>query len=115
MKQITKAIKLLGTPSSDGKSVMTVDVASTMEKAESIPSKNKVLPRRNAQRLDHCIKSTAVGYAMNASPMEAVFDFARLFLDSKNPTTAQTANPDTKLTQLFDREMIRLSMMIGFS
>jgi hypothetical protein len=110
-----KAMKAFGTLLRVFRSATTVDVASTIAKAESIPSKNRTIPRRKAQKFDHFIISTAVGYAMKARPTELVFDLARLFLFSKNPTTDHTANPETKLAVLLERMMIILSMMIGFS
>lgn len=67
----------------ESRSVITVDVASTIENAESIPRKNKVELNRKVQRLAQLIKSQAVGKAIKARPAEEVLDFARLFLASK--------------------------------
>ena len=78
-KQMMKATNPLGKFFIDCKSVMTVEVASTIEKAESIPRKNKVALNRKVQRLAQGIKSQAVGKAMKANPAEEVLDLARLF------------------------------------
>jgi len=113
-KQRKKAINILGIFDPAGVSQMTVDVASTMEKAESIPSKKRVAPSIIAQRFLAGIMSQAVGYAMKARPMLDVFDLAKLSFASRKPTTVHTAKPETKLTVEFDMQMIMLSIIIGF-
>jgi len=60
-KQRTNATNILGYFFPAGVSQMTVDVASTIEKAESIPSKNSVRPRITAQTFEAGIISQAVG------------------------------------------------------
>jgi len=51
---------------------MTVEMASTMEKAESIPSMKRVRPRMPAQKLDPDMVSQAAGNATNARELELV-------------------------------------------
>lgn len=77
-KQMRNAMKPLGNFLIESNSDKTVEVASTMEKAESIPRKNNVELNRNVQKLAQSIKSQAVGKAMKANPAEEVFDLARL-------------------------------------
>lgn len=113
-KQMRNDIKPLGIFFMESRSVMTVDVASTIENAESIPRKNKVELNKNVHKFGQSIKSQAVGNAMKAKPAEDVFDFARLSLASKYPTIAQTANPEMKLTELLQMQITILSRMIGF-
>ena len=78
-KQMRNAMKPLGQFFILSKSVITVEVASTIEKAESIPRKNRVELNMKVQKLAQLIKSQAVGKAMKAKPAEEVFDWARLF------------------------------------
>lgn len=109
-----KAIKLLGQSRSVLKSDMTVAAASTIEKPESIPSMKSVVPSKKAQRFDQVIISIAVGYAMKARPTELVLDLAILFSASRKPTIDHTAKPAVILTALFEIQIIKLSIMIGF-
>ena len=74
MRQIINAMNAFGTFLHVLRSLSTVLVASTIENAESTPSKKSVMPRRNAHKFDNGIMSTAVGYAMKANPTELVFD-----------------------------------------
>jgi len=110
----TKATNILGTLPPHAVSQITVDVASMAENDESIPSMNKVEPRRNAQKFETDIASMAVGYVMKARPTPLVFVFVRSFYFSRYPTTVHTANPATKLNPQFEHEIITLSRMIGF-
>ena len=57
-----------------------VHTASTIAKEESIPSMNRVAPRIMAQKCLSFISSIAVGYAMKARPMLAVFDLSMLLM-----------------------------------
>lgn len=59
--QSTKATNAFGNFYPNAVSQMTVDVASTIEKAESIPKVNRVMLNMIAQRLGAFIKSQAVG------------------------------------------------------
>lgn len=113
-KVMRKAMNPFGTPLAISKSKMTVEVASTMENAESIPRKNSVELNMKVQKLAHGMRSQAVGKATKAKPAEEVFDLARLFFASKYPTIAQTANPEMKLTELLHMQITILSRMIGF-
>jgi len=54
-------------------SVITVEVASIIEKAESSPSVKRVIASTNVQRLGAGNVSMAVGYAMKARPILEVF------------------------------------------
>ena len=92
---------------------MTVEVASIAENEESIPSRNKVNPRRNAQKFFPLIVSMAVGYVKNARPIPAVFDSSSWPSLARYPTTVQTANPAIKLKLQLLTEITTLSRMIG--
>ena len=59
--QRTKATNILGNFLPEGVSQITVDVATTIEKAESIPSMYKVKPNNTAQKLGAAIVSIALG------------------------------------------------------
>lgn len=78
-KHKAKATNILGIFFILGASQITVEVASTIENAESIPSINKTNPRRIVQKFEPGISSIAAGYAINARPAELVFVLARLF------------------------------------
>jgi len=67
------AIFHLGTFCPYSVSLMTVEVASSIENAESIPRVNKVSERRIDQKFEYGRVSMAVGYAMNARPIDATF------------------------------------------
>jgi len=61
IKQRMNTINILGAFPFQAVSQMTVEVASIAENEESIPSKNNVKPRRNAQKFAPLIVSMAVG------------------------------------------------------
>ena len=70
--------KFLGYFFPAGVSQISVNVAYTMEKAESIPSKNRVRSRIIAHTLETGIISQAVGYAMKARPIyDTLFYFSK--------------------------------------
>lgn len=71
-KQRTKAMNILGAFPFQAVSQMTVEVASIAENEESIPSKKRVHPRMNAQKLEPFIVSIAVGYVKKARLIPAV-------------------------------------------
>lgn len=60
-RQSTKATNILGYFLPLGVSHITVDVASTIEKAESIPSMYKFIPNRTDQKFGAGIVSIALG------------------------------------------------------
>ena len=74
IKQRMNTMNILGALPFQAVSQITVDVASIAENEESIPSKNKVKPKRKAQKFLPFIVSIAVGYVKNARPIPAVFD-----------------------------------------
>ena len=79
-KQRKNATNILGIFLPDGVSQITVEVASTIEKAESIPSINSTSPSKTVQKFEPGISSMAAGYAINARPAELVFVFAMLLV-----------------------------------
>ena len=77
-RQRRKATNILGMLRPPSVSQITVEVASTIENAESIPSMYKVKPNNTAQKFGASMVSMALGYAMKARPIELVFDLAKL-------------------------------------
>lgn len=98
-----------------GVSCKTVEIASTIEKAESIPSVNRVTNNRRFQKLDPGISAAAVGKATYASPKDATWLDTGFPLSLKYPTIQNTVKPDMKLIAELEREIIKLSTITGLS
>lgn len=79
-KQRANATNIRGIFFPAGVSQITVDVASTIENAESIPSMNNTNPRSTVQTFDPGISSIAAGYAIKARPAELVLVLAMLLV-----------------------------------
>jgi hypothetical protein len=79
-KQRANATNIRGIFFPAGVSQITVDVASTIENAESMPSMNNTNPRSTVQTFDPGISSIAAGYAIKARPAELVLVLAMLLV-----------------------------------
>ena len=89
--QIIKAISLRGIVRPHSVSLSTVDIASTKEKAVSIPRVNRVKERTIDHKLENCMVSIAAGYATKAKPRELMLSATGEPSHFKYPTTEKTA------------------------
>jgi len=86
-----------------------VEIASTIENAESIPRVNNVMKRSKFQKFDNGISAAAVGKATYARPKVATCLETGFPLFLRYPMIENTVNPEIKLIIEFEIAIMKLS------